>query len=191
MPLTIIDAETQPEAAVFRRARDLGFRQNGDAGMGGFWVSQHVGLDTALTTSGAITCVIIAILTIDGNGALGHFAAEIDPDEVVRGVNAMLGVLGRPPIDAVLFAAGMVGRTAEEQQGYQAAIIAGTSKLAPEAEVTWRLMIGDEEVPDAAIFLPRSREIALFVNLPQQFIGRSSDDPGNGLVAYTYGGLLS
>lgn len=192
MPLTIVDAETDPETAlsIFHRARALTFRQNGDAGMGGFWISEFAGLDTVLTTSGAITCVIIVIRTMDGNGALGHFAADADPNEVVRGVDAMLAMLGRPAIDAVLFAAGLIGG-GPEQAGYQAAIIDATRLLAPGATVEWRLEIGIGDIVDAAVFLPRTGEVALFDSLPQHFIGRLSSDPGNGLRCFTYGALLS
>ncbi|MEO3473881.1 hypothetical protein AAFN86_18580 [Roseomonas sp. CAU 1739] len=189
MPLTIVDAEAEPEAAgaIFRAGWDLTFRQNGEAGMGGFWVSQRAGLDTVLTTSGAITCVIIVIRTIDGNGALGHYAAEVDPNEVLRGVAVMIQCLDQRPIDAVLFAAGMIGVNPEQSQ-YQDAIIAGTRQLAPCAPVDWRLELRNGSVPDAAVFLPHTGQVALFDSLPRQFIGRS--DAGNGLTPYSYGGLL-
>ena len=170
--------------SVYYEASSIDFDRRFWVGPGGFAIANNPNDDTALGTSGAGPCQIIIVHKGRGRGALGHYFAHPNPNQIVRGVCQMVGLLGVGPIVAVVFAAGEVG-VGNTQQEYQLTIVGRVRALCPGARVEWPT--GPRNGAGhwgAGYYLPFAEEIGLFESQPGGFEGAGGI--ANGISLHNY-----
>jgi hypothetical protein len=184
MPFVVVtQVENAPAAnTIFSQGKKLDAGYIGEAFMGGFWTSQDARYGTALCTTGAGPCQIIIVHCRNSHGALGHYAAHTDPAVILQGLQSMLQALPGASVDAILFAAGVIG-TVETQLRHQLQLTVRAQQLRPTARVLWPSQ-NDISNYSSAIYLPQIGRAAVFQGFPQDISGRSG--AGNGLAPHDY-----
>jgi hypothetical protein len=156
MPLTIITDKAQARR-LYVKGIHLPPAHLRDVNMGGYAVVDSPNEVVMVGTSGALTCMIIVVHKARGHGALGHYGGHQNADKVIQGLFDMVQRLGGGPIEAVVFAAGLVGSTAREQAKYEHDILSRARQVCPGAQVSW----AKEAVYDAAYYSPHDEEVGL------------------------------
>ena len=130
---------------VYEQGRDLNLKWRRGLVMGSFGVANNTAASTALSTDGAQTCQIIVVHKAPGQGALGHYQATSNPNEIAQGVHDMIQALGGLPVANVVLAAGEIDHLPAQgesggqrtQLDYQIEVIAQVRTVCPGADVVW------------------------------------------------------
>ena len=155
-----------------------------------FAVTTNPAIHTALSTSGAGSCIIMVIHKTMGCGALGHCAGISSTLDILRALDLMLQKIGGGQVENIVLAAG-AGRPIAAQLAHQQQTVQALHAVYANAHISWpnHPEFDQGAYYDACYYLPVQQRIGLREgSLNPDYLSGLLLSPVPGIAIYDYAG---